>query len=795
MNAEVEIVDTPTEEHWKQWKNLILQTGWCGFDYTMLTLFPTGENVKMVVAILKSDKSFVGSIVWADNEDLICIDTYYVIEAYRGRGIGPRMWKQMLNRIDKNKPLMLKSEQEMMPKYMANGLPYVGPSQNCVEPKKNELLTVSRLLQKKNSLIDDAEKLFTFIAFSKLNSQQFDALCSFDSKVTGKNREDLLRSLKSLPFLHGGVLIDELGKIRAFTLISKALPEGSFKMAPLYAESDYAAGKVVEEVLETIDTGDAMIQVHIPDGTKGSSNLTPIFESIDSFIEYDSTILLSAPYRNPLNMAMCYQRNIISAASLLIFCLSSIQTRQLYMMCLWKRKKKKSTDSEIVINSDAQTLDNSERREFSSNRSTNDEDSKTGSNKNSRIFKTDVRTAQQANRQRRRAIPDRPEMPLSLWSIMKNCIGKELTKIPIPVNFSEPLSMLQRLTEDLEYSSILDKAVTADPIIQMCYVAAFAVSSYSTTGNRTTKPFNPILGETYECDRREDLGWRSLAEQVSHHPPAIAHHAEGRGWKMYQDFSMTSRFRGKYLSVVPMGMVHVVFPDTGHHYTFRKVTTTVHNIIVGRLWIENHGEMEIVEHQTRTKCTLNFAPYSLFSRSSHKKVTGVVKDSDGATCYVIRGTWVQNIDIMRVTKSTGIGTNAKLKTEAPRTIWYANPQYDGSSKMYSFSRFAVELNEPEDGVAPTDSRLRPDQRLLEEGRWEEANAKKIEVEDKQRARAKKREQEKEEAVKNGLPYADCEPLWFAKEQDETTGDTLHKFTSEYWECKTRCDWSRCPDLF
>lgn len=31
----------------------------------------------------------------------------------------------------------------------------------------------------------------------------------------------------------------------------------------------------------------------------------------------------------------------------------------------------------------------------------------------------------------------------------------------------------------------------------------------------------------------------------------------------------------------------------------------------------------------------------------------------------------------------------------------------------------------EEGIAPTDSRLRPDQRLMEEGRWEESNQEKI----------------------------------------------------------------------
>jgi hypothetical protein len=31
-------------------------------------------------------------------------------------------------------------------------------------------------------------------------------------------------------------------------------------------------------------------------------------------------------------------------------------------------------------------------------------------------------------------VPDKPNYPLNLWSIMKNCIGKELTKIPMPVS-------------------------------------------------------------------------------------------------------------------------------------------------------------------------------------------------------------------------------------------------------------------------------------------------------------------------------------------------------------------------
>ena len=75
--------------------------------------------------------------------------------------------------------------------------------------------------------------------------------------------------------------------------------------------------------------------------------------------------------------------------------------------------------------------------------------------------------------------------------------------------------MTQRLTEELEYSELLDKAATCETSIeQICYIAAFSISCYASTAIRTGKPFNPLLGETYELDRTSDKGWTSLAEQV-----------------------------------------------------------------------------------------------------------------------------------------------------------------------------------------------------------------------------------------------------------------------------------------
>ncbi|XP_034455499.1 oxysterol-binding protein 1-like isoform X6 [Hippoglossus hippoglossus] len=425
-------------------------------------------------------------------------------------------------------------------------------------------------------------------------------------------------------------------------------------------------------------------------------------------------------------------------------------------------------------------------------------------------------------RQRRTHIPDKPNYYLNLWSIMKNCIGKELSKIPMPVNFNEPLSMLQRLSEDLEYYELLDKGAKCQSSLeQMCYVAAFTVSSYSTTVHRTGKPFNPLLGETFELDRLRECGYRSLCEQVSHHPPAAAHHAlSEKGWTLRQEISLASKFRGKYLSIMPLGSIQCLFDKSNNHYSWKKVTTTVHNIIVGKLWIDQSGEIDVVNHKTGDRCHLKFAPYSYFSRDVPRKVTGVVTDKDGKAHYVLSGTWDEKMEFSRVMQSSKgeNGTEGKQRTVyqtlKAKEIWKKNPLPEGAESMYFFSTLALTLNELEEGVAPTDSRRRPDQRLMEDGRWDEANAEKQRLEEKQRTVRREREREAVKAVcspeeadaqETGTEASEVsdesahqdnhQALWFEKIDDPVSGETLHIYKGGYWEAKEQGGWDICPDIF
>ncbi|KAI1698507.1 oxysterol-binding protein [Ditylenchus destructor] len=118
---------------------------------------------------------------------------------------------------------------------------------------------------------------------------------------------------------------------------------------------------------------------------------------------------------------------------------------------------------------------------------------------------------------------------ISVWSLIKHSIGKDLTHLVIPIEFNEPLSFLQRLADYLENAYLIEQALhCADAAERMELIGAFALSALDSL--RLTKPFNPLLFETYELDRPE-LGFRFVAEQVSHHPPISAFHATSNDYE------------------------------------------------------------------------------------------------------------------------------------------------------------------------------------------------------------------------------------------------------------------------
>jgi len=140
-----------------------------------------------------------------------------------------------------------------------------------------------------------------------------------------------------------------------------------------------------------------------------------------------------------------------------------------------------------------------------------------------------------------------------MWATLKNMIGADVMSVfSVPVFIMEPMSTLQKMAEILQYQHLLDEAADEDDAdVRLALVTAYAVSVYSTM-ERTKKPFNPILGETYEL-RLSDNKSTAIYEQVSHHPPIGAGHAETAKWTYDITSAVKTKFMGNWVDVYPIG--------------------------------------------------------------------------------------------------------------------------------------------------------------------------------------------------------------------------------------------------
>lgn len=374
--------------------------------------------------------------------------------------------------------------------------------------------------------------------------------------------------------------------------------------------------------------------------------------------------------------------------------------------------------------------------------------------------------------------PKEKEKPVGLWSIIKENIGKDLSGVCLPVYFNEPLSSLQKCFEDLEYSYLIDRALEwgkqGNELMRLLNIAAFAVSGYASTEGRQCKPFNPLLGETYEADY-PDKGLRFFSEKVSHHPMIVACHCEGQGWNFWGDSNIKGKFWGRSIQLDPVGVLTLKFDD-GETYQWSKVTTSIYNIILGKLYCDHYGTMRI-KGGGNYSCRLKFKEQSVIDRNP-RQVHGFVQDNrTGEKVAILIGKWDEAMYYVLGDPTT------KPKGYDPMTeavlLWERDKS--PTKTRYNLSPFAISLNEITPGMMdklpPTDSRLRPDQRHLENGEYEAANAEKLRLEQLQRQA--RRLQEK-----------GWKPRWFEKDEEGN-----YRYLGGYWEAREKKDWDKITDIF
>ena len=78
----------------------------------------------------------------------------------------------------------------------------------------------------------------------------------------------------------------------------------------------------------------------------------------------------------------------------------------------------------------------------------------------------------------------------------------------------------------------------------MAIIGVFGCTITTLVEKNTCKPFNPLLGETYELLTDN---FELITEQVSHHPPVTAIHCKGKksNYSYWTNQKTNTKFNGK----------------------------------------------------------------------------------------------------------------------------------------------------------------------------------------------------------------------------------------------------------
>ncbi|KAN0014925.1 hypothetical protein ACTFIU_001245 [Dictyostelium citrinum] len=339
------------------------------------------------------------------------------------------------------------------------------------------------------------------------------------------------------------------------------------------------------------------------------------------------------------------------------------------------------------------------------------------------------------------------------WSLVKsvgNSIieGKELTSTCLPIELFEARSFLEKVTDTMAFGPLYLKAAaeTNDPIERMKMVASFVVSGLHLT-TTIAKPFNPLLGETFECDLAD--GSSAFCEQISHHPPISS-------WKLLEKdgkYKYTGHFiwsagcRGNVVKGCLKGPHNIEFAD-GTNISFTYPDVLIKGIFWGDRVTEFCGKMLFTDEKNDLACELIFNPNALGFVKSFFSKQKTPSDTIDGRIFRINNNKIKDGNCEKINPD-----DILCKMEGTWLTSFLIDQVEyWNIKMIPHG---VIYRDPETTL-PTDSGRRDDIKHLKMGNLEEAKKYKALIEDNQRKQKKEKDEklkkEKKEEKKEEKKY-------------------------------------------
>ena len=237
-----------------------------------------------------------------------------------------------------------------------------------------------------------------------------------------------------------------------------------------------------------------------------------------------------------------------------------------------------------------------------------------------------------------------------IWKVLAKIATQDLTRVSLPVILAEPLNALQRSTEMMANFNIVEMLVQKDQTREDASCKRLALCGIMQTCHildqraRIKKPFNPILGETFELVNPK---FRFFCEQVSHHPPITAYQGETDGFKVEsiswvdQSFHFNKGYGA--LKYKQYGLQTYLLDQYKDVIKLSKMDLSACNFIMGNQMVEMEGKLQGINETNGDKLEIQFTPNTWRQNGT---IAGQVYNADGKLMWTIEGVQGGFVDLI-----------------------------------------------------------------------------------------------------------------------------------------------------
>ena len=324
--------------------------------------------------------------------------------------------------------------------------------------------------------------------------------------------------------------------------------------------------------------------------------------------------------------------------------------------------------------------------------------------------------------------------------------GRGVINISLPVGVFEPRSFLERLARSFGHAPIfLEKAGMTNNIIeQMKLTVAFFLSSMVLCIQQE-KPFNPILGETFQGRMN---GCPIYLEQLKHHPAVTYYYMIGRNYKLYGTHEPVANLSANTLQAEQRGNPAAEFLNNKTKVYFRWPLFIINGTAMGQRSFNFFSKAIAYNKENNYLCEV------LFNVNEVSGLKGLFQKRDYFIDEIGGGIYKVKPEVITKYESSKKPFKLELnyETDVVETIskitgqWTSKLEFDGV-KYWDIDNDRPFLLEYEQNCLPSDSNFRDDVLFLRMGKKEEAQLKKNEGENSQRYDKKLRDNYKKKAHK------------------------------------------------